>query len=315
MARRKKAADKEMETGGMMRWLLTYADMITLLLAMFILLYAISKVNLEKYQKAMNAGQEAFNKKVIQKVIEEEKSPINDPYNDLEVSLQEAYKVIQRILEQENLADKIQLIIEERGLRISFMTDGVFFDLGKADLKPDFVTVLKGMAPTFDKITNNIRIEGHTCDIPIDTIEFPSNWELSTRRATNVLRYLIDAGISGDRMAAAGYADTRPVVLNDSEEHRTRNRRVDIVILRTVESQLEPKSETKSKSGGAGHEGKEAAPVPAQAGVSAEISAPSGPAVAETTPAGEPQPVSAPSAPPQPLAAPAAEAQPAVAGN
>jgi chemotaxis protein MotB len=247
MARRQKKAAKEMETAGMMRWLLTYADMITLLLAMFILLYAISKVNQEKYKQAMEAGAEAFNQKV-KKVVEANKSPVDDPYNKLESSLKDVYEVMKRILEEGKLQDQIQLEIEERGLRISFMTDGVFFDIGKADLKTDLENVLIAMVPVLTQITNSIRVEGHTCNIPIDTFEFPSNWELSTRRATNVLRFIIEGGVPATKMAAAGYADTRPVVPNDSDSNRAKNRRVDIIVLRTTASQLEPKASKNASS-------------------------------------------------------------------
>lgn len=237
---RKKKAGKEVETAGMMRWLLTYADMITLLLAMFILLYAVSKVNLEKYKKFTDAAADAFGgRKAVPKA--GTASSVTG-LGGLEENLQSAYNTIKGIIDKENLQDKVQIVIEERGIRLSFMTDGVFFDIGKAELKLGFEKILSAIAPILMQITNFIRIEGHTCNMPIDTPEFPSNWELSSRRATNVLRFLLERGLPGIKMSAAGYAETRPIVPNDSDKNRTKNRRVDIIILKTSEGKLEPKS-------------------------------------------------------------------------
>ncbi len=238
---RKKKQGKEVETAGMMRWLLTYADMITLLLAMFILLYAVSKINLEKYKKFTDAAADAFGGKKAA-VSKAGTASSATGLSGLEENLQSAYNTIKGIIDKEKLQDKVQLDIEERGIRLSFMTDGVFFDIGKAELKPGFEKILSSIAPILMQITNLIRIEGHTCDMPIDTPEFPSNWELSSRRATNVLRFLLEKGLPGAKMSAAGYAETRPIVPNNSDKNRTKNRRVDIIILKTSEGKLEPKS-------------------------------------------------------------------------
>lgn len=237
---RKKKAGREVETAGMMRWLLTYADMITLLLAMFILLYAVSKVNLEKYKKFTEAAADAFGgRKAVPKAGTASSAT---GLSGLEENLQSAYNTIKGIIDKEKLQDKVQIDVEERGIRLSFMTDGVFFDIGKAELKPGFEKILSSIAPILMQITNFIRIEGHTCNMPIDTPEFPSNWELSSRRATNVLRFLLEKGLPGIKMSAAGYAETRPIVPNNSDKNRVRNRRVDIIILKTSEGKLEPKS-------------------------------------------------------------------------
>ncbi len=227
-----------METAGMMRWLLTYADMITLLLAMFILLYAISKINLEKYKKFTEAAAETFGGSKPQPKAGTAQTGVSG----LEENLQSAYNTIKGIIDKNKLQDKVQLVIEERGIRMSFMTDGVFFDIGKADLKPDFEKILASISSVVKQITNFIRIEGHTCNIPIDTPDFPSNWELSSRRATNVLRFLIENGVQGVKMSAAGYAETRPLFPNNSDKNRLRNRRVDIIILKSSEGKLEPKA-------------------------------------------------------------------------
>ena len=128
----------------------------------------------------------------------------------------------------------------ERGVVIHF-TDRVLFDLGKAELKPEAKEVLQLVAQELKAWPNHIRVEGHTDNLPIRTAPYPSNWELSTARATEVLRYLIDVGgLAPERMSAAGYGEYRPIAPNDSEEGRAKNRRVDIVLLRSGLEVSEP---------------------------------------------------------------------------
>lgn len=122
--------------------------------------------------------------------------------------------------------------------------DQVFFDLGKADLKPEAVEILNRLGPILKGIPNPIRIEGHTDNLPINTAQFPSNWELSTYRATRVIRYFIEElGFSPDKLSAAGYGEYRPIADNDTPEGRSLNRRVDIVIISMDHWADEPKSE------------------------------------------------------------------------
>jgi len=108
----------------------------------------------------------------------------------------------------------------------------VLFDIGRAELRPRAKHILSKVGAIVRNMPNEIAVEGHTCDLPIRTQQFPSNWELSTARATTVVRFLIDhAGIAPRRVSASGYADSRPLAPNDSEARRVSNRRVDIVIL------------------------------------------------------------------------------------
>jgi chemotaxis protein MotB len=125
----------------------------------------------------------------------------------------------------------VELELQERGLIVRF-AEQVFFDLGEAALKPEALEVLKTLAGTLKTLPNPLRVEGHTDNWPISTARFPSNWELSVHRATNVVRFLIEEeGFDPNKLSVAGYSEYRPIRPNDTAEDRAMNRRVDIVIL------------------------------------------------------------------------------------
>jgi chemotaxis protein MotB len=121
--------------------------------------------------------------------------------------------------------------ITERGLVVS-LASSAFFDAGEAALRPEAIALMRTVAWTLKNSGRQIMIEGHTDDTPIHTYQFPSNWELSTARATAVVRYLVEAyKLPPERLSAAGYGEYKPLVGNTSPENRAKNRRVDIVIL------------------------------------------------------------------------------------
>ena len=130
------------------------------------------------------------------------------------------------------LLDKIGFRREPRGLVVTILTDQILFEAGSADIEPGGFQLLDVVADALAPLSNDIMVEGHTDSRPISTNRYPSNWELSTARATSVLRYLVEArGFPADRISAAGYADTRPVDAGESAEALARNRRVEIVVL------------------------------------------------------------------------------------
>lgn len=240
-ARRKHAHDEE-EHDNHERWLLTYADLITLLLALFMMLYAMSVLDLRKYQ----AFQEAFTKGMGGHPTKEAKdiapdaqapplpstSPVPTAVRTLDQEqLKELMKRLQKQLNEAGLQDEVQLELQARGLVVNVVS-GVLFDSGSASLTTRGQTLLKSLGVVFTTFGNNLVVEGHTDSQPISSSAFPSNWELSTTRATAVLRYLHSARrIAETRLSAAGYADTRPRRANATEAGRAYNRRVDIVIL------------------------------------------------------------------------------------
>ena len=139
-----------------------------------------------------------------------------------------------------NMDDKIKLKTEKRGWVIS-LTEKTFFNSGEAEMKPDALAILDTIATTISKLPQQIRIEGHTDNTPIHTARFPSNWELSTARATFVINYLISKfNFTPTRLAAGGYGEYHPVAGNNTPEGRAANRRVDIVLLKEASALQEP---------------------------------------------------------------------------
>ena len=255
MPKRKKGgheAGLEMESGGMMRWLLTYADLITLLLAMFVILYATastkSTVVLQEMMAQFRAvfgpipgnttilPSQSSNPGENYKIIPgepREGGPIGGPSKPTPVSLGDIagpkHPAFQRLLG----ANKVSVRKEARGLVISLLTDKVLFDLGEARIKPEMHEVLNDIADILKKQSDKkIAVEGHTDDLAITTSKIPSNWELSALRATAVVKYFVmEKGLDPSRFSAAGYAEYQPLVPNISEANRRINRRVDIVIM------------------------------------------------------------------------------------
>ncbi len=225
---------------GMMRWLLTYADMITLLMAFFILMYSMSIINLAKFKEvaisirsgfggSLEGGSGLLTHPTGQRTIRGERFPEESR------SIAEVADQLEQYIKERDLTESMRTVIEERGLVISISSDNMLFPIGSARLRPDAEEILHEIAGIIKSVSNKILVEGHTCDLPINTLEFPSNWELSAARSSRVIRYLIEEyDISPKRLAAAGYADTKPVAPNISEVNRRLNRRVNIVILTDI---------------------------------------------------------------------------------
>ena len=267
MARRKKA---HAEAHNDERWLLTYADLITLLMALFIVMWAISTVNNDKFDELSKSLSDAFSGKVLpgsSSVFgggagESSISPILSTPLISEVSSQElAEAAVVRVegaaaaqaetaLEQESLEKlkrdveelarrqglerKLSADIDERGLAIRILPDKTLFEPGQADLRPGAAPVLEGIAALVGSIEgqNPVRVEGNTDNVPISTARFRNNWELSTGRAVTVLTSLLAAGVGPERISAAGYADQRPIATNNNRKGRALNRRVEIIVVR-----------------------------------------------------------------------------------
>ncbi len=270
---RKHEAEAEKENGE--RWLLTYADLITLLMIFFVVLYSISKVDANKFQaiadslsKALGGGTPArieisnsiSGPKPMVSGNPPAKSSSSGPENQDKppADASQAKNQGQGNANQENMTIegiKAQLdkfaadnhiqtslvsSIEERGLVVS-IRDTLLFDSGKAEITPRAHEILAMVSSVLAAAPNYIKVEGHTDNVPIQTAQFPSNWELSVLRATNVVQLLISEGhIASVRLSATGYGEYRPVATNDTDAGRARNRRVDLVILRSKYDLTEP---------------------------------------------------------------------------
>ncbi|GAC1404063.1 MAG: flagellar motor protein MotB [Candidatus Velthaea sp.] len=230
--RRKKKDEEKLESAGMMRWLLTYADMITLLLALFIILFSISTINKVKLQRLVHDLGGGFNSKDAINTPPNGGMTGTDSGNKGDQNLQEIQRQIRDYVKKNRLQDKVQTRIDKRGLVITLLTDKAMYESGSADLRPETSALLDRIDGALKKNKSEIRVEGNTDNVPIATSAYPTNWELSAARATGVTRYLVEHdGLSPARISFAGYGQFRPAHPNDTEDHRHQNRRVDIVIL------------------------------------------------------------------------------------
>lgn len=207
--RRRKSIETESRHND--RWLLSYADLVTLLLALFIVLYAASDRDRAQKIAESFASQNTNGDGVL---------PGNDSDKTTET----------KILENPVLMQKTKMRQTSRGLIISLSEAG-FFPAGDATVSADAETVIKTLAETLKDTQTPIRVEGHTDSTPISSPRYPSNWELSTARASSVLARLLENGIVPERLSAAGYGGFQPVADNATIEGRAQNRRVDIVVL------------------------------------------------------------------------------------
>ncbi|SYZ73601.1 OmpA/MotB domain protein [Candidatus Zixiibacteriota bacterium] len=239
MARRKKHDDHE----NLERWLLTYADLITLLLAFFIVMYSMSKVDAKKFGRMAEALSGALKGGTV--VIRKGDQPGVVPGSGvLQIgNLKTLGEEVQKNLNKSGFGKLVNIENSERGLVIHIMESALFRE-GSADLEPKAREILDMVAQSIKGMPNHIRIEGHTDNKPIRTSRYPSNWELSSARATEVVRYLTDNhDIGPTQISALGYGEYRPISPNNSDENRARNRRVDIVVLTMEMTQSEPTSD------------------------------------------------------------------------
>jgi chemotaxis protein MotB len=251
------------------RWLLTYADMITLLMVLFIVLFAIGQTDLAKFDALRHSLATAFGGPAkpnpvinggsgvltsgseIDGAVPEASGALGSPVpsSQAEVALVQVQQAqdeataerqtlstaetqIENALVQKGLQGDVSFRLESRGLVVTVVTDHLLYDTDSAEIQPAGQAVLDAVAPVLLQLPNDISIEGHTDDEPVTGGPYATNWELSTARATAVLRYLLAAyQFDPARLSASGYADTRPLVPNTSAANRALNRRVEIVVL------------------------------------------------------------------------------------
>jgi chemotaxis protein MotB len=271
---------KHEEESNSERWLVSYADFITLLFAFFTTLYAISTVDAQKMGKMVvsmrasfdntlfNSGSRTLSlsqgsggtessslsremlqtiaasngmntKKISTKRFEDSLSSKKQVLNG-EKALGRLKRSVETLLGADMMKGMVRTNMEPRGLVIS-LGEGIVFDTGSDQIKAEGRALLDTIATSLVSLGNHIRVEGHTDNVPINNSRFPSNWELSTARATAVVSYMIEKfGLQPELLSAAGYAEYRPAAPNDTAEGRARNRRVDVVVLNPAAAQAEP---------------------------------------------------------------------------
>lgn len=254
------------------RWLLTYADMITLLTAFFLMLYSMSVMSRGKFSAIATSVRGGFHGVLTENNgsgIAPDRAGAGGPGQNARayLSTQNAIAEMRKYVEQQGKSAQINVHGSERGITISLLSDGMLFEQGSASLRSASRPLLEHVARILRTVPNGVQVEGHTDSLPIHTAQFPSNWELSTARAGAVLRAFteqsgadanpaadtaaetgaqsgtnaatnaeVNAGtnaLEAKRFTCAGYADTRPVAGSDSDAHRAQNRRVDIILLKT----------------------------------------------------------------------------------
>lgn len=249
------------------RWLLTYADMITLLMALFMVLFSISSVNISKYKTLQKALKDAFSGQILPggKALEQTGStstkstspnptaatsvlPFSlEPANPLRHSVpidqsaaqqeQESFQRLKHEIEayaaNHGLSSYVQVTVQRRGLVIRLLTDKLLFPSGQATLTAASYPLLEKIASLIElDQAHPISVEGNTDDVPIHTGQFPSNWELSAARASSIVEFLVAQGIAPHRLSEIGYAEQDPIASNSTSEGRALNRRVEIVLER-----------------------------------------------------------------------------------
>jgi len=253
MARRKKHDAHENHE----RWLVSYADFITLLFAFFVVMYANSNVDKAKAQqisesvrRALEDGRivQALTRLVSKEPAKKSEHPLPHeafiapppPDSEPNSALRPALAQLREQLKTEISAGRMDVRLENRGLVIS-LREATFFPSGGDVLEPSTKPMLAKVASAIAKLPHPIRMEGHTDSVPINTPRFRSNWDLSAARGIAMLElFQAEFGIARERMSIAGYAETCPVAPNTSEEGRARNRRVDIVVLNEAATSGEP---------------------------------------------------------------------------
>jgi chemotaxis protein MotB len=274
---RRKGGGHEEEHENHERWLVTYADMVTLLMVLFIVMFAMSTIDNKKFAElasglAASFGVQsvAFNGKMsplegqgassasfspgvnpgLKSAVS--RTPVVNGSTDaaavaaadrarassdaeaasLEVdNLRSVQRKIEAALRKANLEDSVRFHFDERGLVVTVVTSAVVFEGDRAELLSTGRKIINAIAPALRKLPNAIQVDGHTNQLPVATVNYPSSWELSTARASAVTRYLNKLGVPERRLAAAGFADTRPLVDPKDPRSVTMNRRVDVVVM------------------------------------------------------------------------------------
>jgi chemotaxis protein MotB len=226
------------------RWLLTYADLITLLMVFFVVLYSMSSQSADKFQRISAALERAFNVDVLRgaantSIVEgssEVQVPVGQIFTEQPEQSIQAARIKTRlasVVQGKDQVPDVSVEADKEGVVVR-LSGSYLFDSGRAELKPNSLAVLDAIAAELRNTPNDIRIEGHTDATPIDSPRYQSNWELSTARALAVTHYLAESdGIPAGRFMAAGLGEFHPLAPNDTREHRALNRRVEIHVLST----------------------------------------------------------------------------------
>lgn len=249
MARRKRKNQEE--TGSSGGWLTTFSDLMSLLLTFFILLFSMSSVSEAKFSSASQSIQKALVGETGGSTILDEAGisnlntgdgtggNTNEESNDIPQQVTRMYEEALAIIEAEGIGDQISVSSDQDGVYLDIQ-ESILFDSGQAQISAIGQDTLDSLAELLQSSNNDIIVEGFTDNVPMNSIKYPSNWELSAGRAMSVVRYLVEENnIESSRMSGRGYGEFNPVVPNDTDENRAKNRRVNIVLVYQPEEDSE----------------------------------------------------------------------------
>lgn len=268
MARRSRRHEPESHE----RWLISYADFITLLFALFVVLYAMSKVDEGKYKVFSSSLNFAFGaapsskpgttdpnllvpqneqELLLKSLVDKRNARLAEQQRKQNEAMQAMVKNLNQVMAPLVKKDMVSVMQTPRGVVVEINASALF-EQGEATLQRSAARTLAAVAKVLESGSEAIEVEGHTDDIPIYTPQFPSNWELSAARACSVVRLFIEQGVVAERLRAVGLASYHPISSNDTPEGRVRNRRVTVTILapaleRPVQNRVEEKAELKAE--------------------------------------------------------------------
>lgn len=221
-------------------WLLPYSDMLTLLLALFIVMFAMGKTDQAKLQKMSQSFQTIFSggSGIANQsggiIVPTENAGSSSKMSNAEIEtdkMENVKKQLEKEIQDSGYSDKAKVILDKEGLQIAIQ-DVVIFNSGDANVLQGSEPMLNQIATSLMNLNNNIRITGHTDNIPINNAKFRSNWDLSSMRAVNVMNFMLSAGMNPNKMSIQAYGQYQPKYDNSTQEGRAKNRRVEIFVIR-----------------------------------------------------------------------------------
>jgi len=232
------------------RWLVSYADFITLLMVLFVVLYSMGQVNVEKYKQLAESMRTAFSTGGAAEVVDSQISQAGGTSEDGSskpivipgipegpTQSEEVAGQLTSMLSSQNLGNQVSVQTNIEGVLIS-LSERLVFKNDQTELMPETMEVLNTIVEMMRPISNKIRLVGHTNNTPPTNPLYPTNWELSLARATSVAKYLINSGIPPERLIVSGQGEYAPVFPNDTEQHKEMNARVEIIIIYKVDSNI-----------------------------------------------------------------------------
>jgi len=242
--------EEEHEEGHDERWLVSYADFITLLMVLFVILYSMGQVSVEKYKRLAESMRMAFSVGGPAQVVENQinqaggtsedgtSKPIVIPgIPEGPTQSEEVAGQLTAMLSSQNLGNEVSVQTNIEGVLIS-LSERLIFKEGQTELPPEALEVLNTITEMLRPVDNKVRLVGHTNNNPSTNPLYPTNWELSLARATSVAKFLINNGIAPERLIVCGQGEYAPIFPNDTQEHKDLNARVEIIIIYKVENDI-----------------------------------------------------------------------------